>query len=709
MVRFAIGYRGYGMSKIYFCFKKMFNCASSTLKYKYFGAMLCIYLSFLPGMAFGGLYKSELKHSADLTELSIYDLMEIEITTGSRKSQTISNTAAAAFVITQEDIRRSGATSIAETLRMVPGLQVARIDASKWAISSRGFNGHYANKLLVLVDGRTVYTPLFSGVFWDIQDTPLEDIDRIEVIRGPGAALWGANAVNGVINIITKSAHDTKGGLVSAGAGKEERGFGTFRYGDSISENASYRFFGKYFDRDELKLASGRDASDDWDIYTLGFRTDWNPTAMNSVMFQGNHYRADASQAYSFPSLTAPYLFPVDEKTKTDGVNFLLKWNRLFSEKSDMTLQLYYDRTRIQQTVLNETRDTYDLDFQHRFFPWEKHELLWGLGYRITSDNIKSSYMISVYPKSRTDDLLSAFVQDDITIVEDLLRLTLGAKCEYNDYSGFEFQPNIRALWTPDKQNSIWASFSRAVRTPSRAEHDARLNILVIPPGLSPNLSGLPMVLSNIPNDEYSSEILYAYEIGYRNQIRESISMDITAFYNKYKNLRETAIDYTTTFPELSPLPPHFVLPATMTNDIHGHTYGIEVSAEWNPVLWWKIKPAYSFLHMNLSGTPDISNGGSFDTAAPRHQLSFRSSMDLPMDLELDLWLRYVEDLSILDIDGYCTMDARLGWKPYHNFELSLSAQNIFDNQHPEFKEELLNLDRTEVERTFYFKATWHF
>ncbi|MFH2045359.1 MAG: TonB-dependent receptor [Pseudomonadota bacterium] len=645
----------------------------------------------------------------DLTELSIQDLMEIEITTGSRKSQKLANTAAAAFVITQEDIRRSGVTSIAEALRMVPGLQVAKIDANKWAISSRGFNGHYANKLLVLMDGRTVYTPLFSGVFWDIQDTPLEDIDRIEVIRGPGAALWGANAVNGVINIITKSAHDTKGGLVSAGAGKEERGFGTFRYGDSINEKASYRFFSKYFNRDESKVSSGRDATDDWDIYTLGFRTDWNPTATDSVMFQGNHFHADESQSYSFPSLTAPYSFPVDEVTKTDGVNFLYRWNHLFSDKSDMTLQLYYDRTRIQQTVVSETRDTYDFDFQHRFFPWEKHELIWGIGYRITSDNIKSSYMISVDPKSRTDDLLSTFVQDDITIVEDHLRLTLGAKFEYNDYSGFEFQPNIRALWTPNKQNSIWASFSRAVRTPSRAEHDARLNILMIPPGLPPNISGMPMTISNIPNDDFKSETLYAYEIGYRNNISETISMDITAFYNKYKDLRSYTINAASTFLELSPLPPHLVLPATIGNDIHGHTYGIEVSTEWNPILWWMIKPAYSFLHMNLSGSPDGFTSGTFDTAAPRHQFSIRSSMDLPMDIEFDLWLRYVDDLPVINIDGYCTMDLRLGWKPTQNIELSLVGQNIFDNQHPEFQEELLNLDRTEVERTFYLKVTWRF
>jgi len=683
----------------------MVNYASSSLKYKIIGVLLSIFLSFLPGMVFAGIYNSELKSSADLTELSIQDLMEIEITTGSRKSQTIANTAAAAFVITQEDIRRSGVTSIAEALRMAPGLQVAKIDANKWAITSRGFNSRYANKLLVLMDGRSVYSSLYTGVFWDIQDTLLEDIDRIEVIRGPGAALWGANAVNGVINIITKNSKETTGGLVSAGAGKEERGFGNFRFGDSLGENAHYRIFGKYQDRDESKLSSGRDAADDWDIYTLGFRTDWNPTATDSFMFEGNHYRADEGQTITNASLSPPYSTDIDEKARSDGVNFLFSWERFLSNTSDLKLQIYYDRSRLQQTVLHDTRDTYDLDFQYRFSPWDKHEVIWGLGYRLTTDDAKSSFVISIDPDSRTDDLLSAFVQDDITIVENHLRLTLGAKIEHNDYSGFEFQPNIRALWTPDKQNSIWASFSRAVRTPSRAEHDARTNLLVLPPGIFPNTSGFPMIISNITGDDFDSETLYAYEIGYRNQISKSISIDIAAYYNEYENLRSSNYDYTATFFESSPLPPHLVLPVYINNDVDGHTYGIEVSAEWKPVLWWKINPAYSFSHMNLSK----AEVDAPDTAAPRHQLSFRSAMDLPMDLELDLWLRYTDDVSDLDIDSYCMIDARLGWKPTQNLELSIVGQNLFDSQHQEYKEEYLNSSDIEVERAYYFKVTWHF
>ncbi|MBA3036267.1 MAG: TonB-dependent receptor, partial [Desulfobacterium sp.] len=410
--------------------------------------LLFVFSVSLPGTTLVQTCYAEKTSSTDLTELSIRDLMEIEITTVSKKSQKLANTAAAAFVITQEDIRRSGVTSIAEALRMVPGLQVARIDANKWAISSRGFNGRYANKLLVLMDGRSVYSPLFSGVFWDIQDTLLEDIDRIEVIRGPGAALWGANAVNGVINIITKNSHDTKGGLISGGVGTEEKYSGNFRFGDSLGENASYRFFGKYYDRDEAKLASGHDAADGWDIYTFGFRTDWNPTTTDSVMFQGNHYRSDDGQTMTVPTLSAPYSTTFNEDAKADGINFLFRWDRTLSDKSDMTLQLYYDRAKQQQTVLSETRDTYDFDFQHRFFPWEIHEVVWGLGFRLTSNDTKSSFAISVDPKSSTDNLLSAFVQDDITIVEDYLRVTLGAKIEYNDYTGFEFQPNIRTLWT---------------------------------------------------------------------------------------------------------------------------------------------------------------------------------------------------------------------------------------------------------------------
>lgn len=669
---------------------------------KFIFILLCIASILFPCTLMVGTCYAEGISSTDLTELSISDLMEIEITTGSRKSQTIANTAAAAFVITQEDIRRSGVITIADALRMVPGLQVAKIDANKWAISSRGFNSRYANKLLVLMDGRSVYSPLYSGVFWDIQDTVLEDIDRIEVIRGPGAALWGANAVNGIINIITKSAHETKGGLVSTGAGKEERGFGSFRFGDSIGEDACYRIFGKYADRDESKLSSGRDAADDWDIYTLGFRTDWNPTATDSVLFEGNYYSSDDGQTMTISDLSPPYSLTFDEDAKFDGTSFLVSWERFLSNTSDLKLQIYYDRSWVEQTALKNITDTYDLDFQHRFSPRNKHEIIWGLGYRLISHDTKSTPIVIVDPENRTDDLLSAFVQDDITIVKDHLRLTLGAKFEHNDYSGFEFQPNIRTLWTPDKQNSIWASFSRAVRTPSRIENDVHTNLLIIPPGTPQNPSFLPMVVSNIATGDLKPEILYAYELGYRNQISRSASMDIAAFYNRYKDLRSH--NYNTPFPEPAAIVPHIVLPVSVNNDNSGHTYGMEAFAELKPFSWWKIKPAYSFIHVNLSGPTEDSSG-----EAPRHQFSFQSNMDLPMNLELDLWFRYVDDLSDSDVDSYSMIDARLGFKPFENLELSLVGQNLFDSQHQEFKEDYLNFATYEVERAYYFKVTWHF
>ncbi|MBU1054116.1 MAG: TonB-dependent receptor [Proteobacteria bacterium] len=691
--------------------KKTAKDTKSTLLLKFIGILLFISLTFLPGTVWIGACYAETISTDDLAELSIRELMEIEIeiTTGSKKSQTLANTAAAAFVITQEDIRRSGVTSIPEALRMVPGLQVARIDANKWAISSRGFNSRLSNKLLVLMDGRTLYSPLYTSAFWDIQDTLLDDIDRIEVIRGPGAALWGANAVNGVINIITKNAKDTTGGLISVGAGKEERGFGSFRFGDTLGRNAYYRIFGKYADRDEFRYSSGRDASDDWDIYTLGFRTDWNPTATDSVMFQANNSSTDSGSATTVSSLTPPYSTTLVEDNNNEGINFLVRWQSILSNTSDMILQLYYDRTKQNLSIVGETRDTYDLDFQHRFSPLKDHETIWGLGYRLTKDNIKPSSNVSIDPNSRTDDLLSAFVQDDIKIFEDYLRLTIGAKFEYNDYTGFEFQPNIRALWTPDKQNSIWASFSRATRTPSRAESNGKANFSVLPPGIPPNSSGLPILIQNIPNDNLKSEILYAYEIGYRNQISDSISMDITAFYNKYNNLRSTNLDFTAVFFESDPLPSHLVAPILLDNDAHGHTYGIEVYGQWQPIAWWKIKPAYSFLHINITKSPSYFSIKPLDKAAPRHQLSLMSNMDLPMNLELDLWLRTVDDLPVINIDGYCMVDARLGWKPTQNLELSLAGQNIFDNQHKEFNDSVLNLVSTEVERTIYFKITWHF
>lgn len=662
-------------------------------------------LFFIPNHAQSYLWSKSKTLDEEMTELSKLDfeeLMNIEITSVSKKAQKVSEAAAAIFVITNEDIQRSGVTSIPEALRMVPGLEVARIDASTWAITCRGFNGRFANKLLVLMDGRSIYTPLFSGVFWDVQDTLLEDLDRIEVIRGPGATLWGANAVNGVINIITKQAKDTQGGLVTAGVGTEERGLGSVRYGGKLNDDTYYRVYAKYFDRDSAVDVSGHDGADEWHVLRGGFRMDWEPANSNSLTLQGDIYDGDAGQRLSVTSLTAPYTRTFDEDTEITGAYLLSRWKRTISDNSDIMLQLYYDRTERNTAVMDESRDTFDIEFQHQFSLSERQEFIWGLGYRFTSDDIDNTFSLSFYPDNRDDNLFSAFLQDEIMLIEDRLHLTLGSKFEHNDYTGFEIQPSVRLIWTPYRQHSVWTAVSRAVRTPSRAEEDVRINQKVFP-------GSPPRVVSLFGNHDFDSEELIAYELGYRVQLMDRLSLDIAAFYNDYDDLRTE--EPGEPFPETSPSPPHLVIPYTAGNKMKGETYGIELAADWRVLDWWRLQAAYTYLQMqlHLDGDSRDMRSVSAEGESPHNQVSLRSSMDLTRDLDFDLWLRYVDNLPSQDVGSYITLDARLGWKLYKDIELSVVGQNLLDSHRLEFEPEILDTYPTEVERSVYGKITWRF
>ncbi|MDY6971150.1 MAG: TonB-dependent receptor [Thermodesulfobacteriota bacterium] len=644
-----------------------------------------------------------------LKRLSIEDLLELEVTSVSKKREKLSEAAAAVFVITREDIRRSGATSIPEALRMAPGLQVARIDASKWAITSRGFNHRLANKLLVLIDGRTVYTPLYSGVFWDIQDTLLEDIDRIEVIRGPGATLWGANAVNGVINIITRAAKETQGGLVSAGAGTEERGFGAIRYGAKLGNNAHYRVYAKYVNRDDSVYASGEDATDNWDISQGGFRIDWQASERNSLTLQGDIYEGDTGQTISFATLTDPYMISFSEDSETAGRNILMRWRRAFSESSELVFHAYYDYSERKEELGRLFHDIFEVDLQHRFALSDRQELLWGLGYRTIHDDINGLVSFKVDPERRESDLFSAFVQDKIMLIKDRLCLTLGSKFEHNDYTGSEIQPGARLLWTPDEDHSVWMSVARAVRTPSRVEQDVMLTLQAIPPGVPENPSPLPFLISLRGNEDFESEALLAWEIGYRVRPVDTVSVDIAAFLNKYDNLRtiEPGLPYLETVTD----PVHFTGPLFIDNKMDGDTYGVELVAAWQVSEWWCIRSTYTFLKMQLHmdrDSLDTSSEGA-EGESPDHQFSLQSSMDLPGHLEFDVWCQYTDNLPTMEVGSYVSLDARLAWRPLEDFELSIVGQNLLDSHHPEFLPEFLDISPTEVERSLYGKITWHF
>lgn len=643
-----------------------------------------------------------------LKKLSIEDLLETEVTSVSKRTEKVAHAAAAVFVITNDDIRRSGVTTIPEALRMVPGLQVTRIDASKWAITSRGFNGRFANKLLVLIDGRSVYTPLYSGVFWDIQDMLMEDIDRIEVVRGPGATLWGANAVNGVINIITKHAKYTQGGLVSLGVGTEERGFGSIRYGASLGNDAYCRVYTKYFNRDNSVDTSGAEMADEWDALRGGFRIDWQKSDHSAMTLQGDIYNGDAGQTITLASLNPPYTNTVNENIETKGGNILLRWNRNFSEYSDIVLQMYYDRNEHNEIVTHIIQDTFDIDFQRRLRVGKSHELIWGLGYRFLHDDINDSFNASFNPDSRGDNLFSAFLQDDLTLIKDRLRFTVGSKFEHNDYTGFEVQPNGRLLWTLSDDHIFWAAISRAVRTPSRGEHDGRINSQVIPPLTPENPTPFPVVVSIITTRNFDSEKLLAYELGYRIRPVHQLSFDLSLFYNDYNGFRST--EYGTSYFEPQPPPGHFVTPIFLNNKIFGETYGVEMVSELQMFPWCRIRASYAFLQIQMH-TSDPANSflRSMEDDFPHNQVSLQTSMNVLKNLECDVWFRYVDSLPGQDVGSYVTLDVRLGWNPCEHLEMSLMSQNLLDRRRLEFMPEILDISPTEIERSIYGKIIWHF
>lgn len=650
---------------------------------------------------YGPVHAQEI--TADLTELSIEELMNIEVTSVSKRAQKFTETSAAVFVITHEDIRRSGVTSIADALRMAPGVQVGRVDANKWAISIRGFNSLYANKLLVLIDGRSVYTPLDAGVDWDEQDTLLEDIDRIEVIRGPGGALWGANAVNGVINIITKSAKDTQGLMATGGYGSLERGFGAIRWGGRAGDDFYYRLYTKFFDREGvIKSPAGsvERRSSEWESLRGGGRVDWDVTGSDLLTLVGEIYRGEARENFRIRSLTAPYSFTEEDDTDSTGGFALGRWTHRLSESSETQLQVYYTKTERYDPIEDTTLQVFDVDFQHTFHLGDRHEFVWGLGYRHTKDQIESkTFTVSYSPEKSETPLYSFFVQDEVTMLEDRLRLTLGSKFEHNEYTGLEVQPTGRILWAPAERHTLWAAVSRAVRIPARSDRDLTVNTTVIP-GATPTV----LTLKGDPNLS-TSEVIVAYELGYRVRPVERVFLDAAAFYNVLDPIVEYPNDFSSPTLETTPAPAHLVSTKVRRSGFDGVIYGAELAADWAVKDWWELKAAFTYLHMDLNKEIENEEGRNV-----RRQVSIRSMMDLSESVELDLWGRYQGEVPAWNVPSYVTLDARLGWEPREGLELSLVGQNLLDNAHPEARNEgTASALPHEMRRSVYGKLTWRF
>jgi len=647
----------------------------------------------------------------EVFNLSLEDVLNVEITSVSRKSQRLADSAAAVSVLSNEDIQRSGATSVPEALRMVPGLDVARLGSNRWAVSSRGFNGRFANKLLVLVDGRSIYSKLFSGVFWEAEDVMLEDIDRIEVIRGPGAALWGANAVNGVINIITKKAKATQGTLLAAHAGSEERGGLVARHGGQSDADTYYRVWGKVSRTDASVDNAGQRTNDDGRSARAGFRMDKETGGGSHFSMVGNVYDFDAGETLLEPSLLAPYVNPVDLKQKNSGANLLGRHEWSLADGSQAHLQAYIDHAVLRaNSVVNEKHTTVDVDFQHRAQVGSRQDVVWGLGYRWAEDSIDTDWvLLKIDPTSQSSQLFSAFVHDEITLAPERWKLMLGSKLEHNSYTGFEIQPNARLLWTPTPVDTLWASVSRAVRTPSRGERYAQVNQGVIPPFSARNPTPVPIWLQIVPNPNLDSEKLLAYEVGYRTQVTPFLSFDTTAFYNHYQDLRSVS-----SLASIMGFTPgmHLVNTVVTDNNLVATTQGLEFAADWHMANWWRLQGAYTYFEMKAERNGDVANDAQaqlFEGSNPRNQWSLRSAMNLGANRQFDIWVRHVSNLPAIAVPAYTAVDMRYAWKVRKDLELSLVGQNLFDSRHAEFVSDHMTTRNVELQRGAYVKAKWQF
>jgi iron complex outermembrane recepter protein len=677
--------------------------------------MICTWILFLPCRVWAAAPDSEKSGEAtDFTEFSLEELKDVVIVSASKKPEMVSNTAAAVYVITQEDIRRSGVTSIPEALRLAPGVHVARITATEWAINIRGLNSQFAQNLLVLIDGRSVYTHVFSGVFWDIQDTVLDDIDRIEVIRGPGAAIWGANAVNGVINIITKRADQTQGGQAVVLGGSQEQS-ASVRYGGTLDNQAYYRVYGKFFNRGDLSDVTtnldsqssdpnNAEPSDNWRSGRGGFRVDMEPGhglpegSANSFTLQGETYRNRYDKEFQRSSIIFPGVATNqgDGSSTSEAMGWHLQgtWQHTIASDSATKLQIYHDYTNKDYDPGSGHVHTTDLEFQHHLTLAKRHAFVWGLEYKNINDQFDDSANISMNPADLSQNLWSVFLQDEIALQPKRWTLIIGSKFEHNEFTGMEIQPSIRALYKPDEVVSVWAAVSRAVRVPSRLELHGQTTDQVELPDVNPNA---PVEVVTHGNSDLDPESLIAYELGLRLKPKSTLWIDTSLFYNSYDDLIGLELidsDLANNRYDLG-----------YANNTSGQAYGMEMALDWKATDKWLLETTYTYLHSlikeNKVDDPTlaalITKGSN-----PRHSFSIRSYYDVTPDIDFDLWFRYVGRLPERNIDSYTVLDARLAWRVRPKVELSLVGQNLLESGHSEFSS-------LEIDRSIYGKIDWKF
>jgi len=648
----------------------------------------------------------KLTQKPDLAAMSLEDLMNIHVTSASKEDQKMSQVAAAIFVIGQEDIRRSGARNIPELLRMVPGMDVAQINANTWAVSSRGFNTQFVNKMLVLIDGRAVYTPLLGGVNWDTQDVPLEDIERIEVIRGPGGTLWGANAVNGVINVTTKKAAGTQGGLITAAGGTSAQTSGTVRYGGALGPGANYRVFASYLNYGPLQEFGTQSKDDDWNLLHGGFRVDETFSAKDSLTLQGDLYTGnEGAGIVHISSIDPPVTEDLDTRAGLSGGNILGRWNHNFSSRSDSSLQFYFDNYTRTGPSAHERGKTIDFEFNHHVVAGEHQDFVWGVGYRRTWDQTQGTIDAAFIPADKILQRFNTFAQDTIALNPNRLYLTVGVKLEHYDFDGFGVQPSARLAWTPTNRQTFWAAVSRGNRSPTRRDEGIVAGLDVFP---DPAGSSTPVALTLFGNPRVKPEHILAYEAGFRSQPSARFSIDLAAFYNRYTNLVSSEPGQRVFVP--SPTPAHFLIPIVFQNEMYGSTAGGEIAANMKLTNRWTLSPGYALLKTYLHLEPSSRDGISLtEFRDPQHQAQLRSHVELSHGLAWDAAAYFVSRVPSQQVTSITRVDTQLTWRAAERLELSLGGQNLLHDHHLESLDILTVVNSSLIKRSLFAKMAWRF
>ncbi|MGH9733856.1 MAG: TonB-dependent receptor plug domain-containing protein [Candidatus Acidiferrales bacterium] len=665
-------------------------------------AKLCRDLAIVGTIAILTFQAAAQERQVDLTKESMKDLMNVEVTSVSKREQRLSQTASAVFVITQADIQRSGATNIPDLLRMAPGLNVAQINANTWAITARGFNSRFSNELLVLLDGRSVYTPTFDGVFWDVLDIPLEDIDRIEVIRGPGASAWATSAVNGVVNIITKRASETPQKFVEALAGNVDQGFVTVQYGGSIGRRTAFRAFTKSLNVSHWPNSAGRDGGDGWNDLRTGFRTDTDISAADTLTLEGDLYRGrEGNPSLDATSVGSPSV-PTQYEVNLGGGFLQAAWNHTYSARGGISMQASYDEYE-RNDLLGETRGTSDVTLQHHFRWGDRQDLVWGVEYRYSQSSTVGSQFVALEPSDLTTNLFSGFVQDEIALLANRLHLTVGTKLEHDNYTGFDALPTARLAWTPSTRQTLWAAVTKADRAPASIDESLRASL----GGFTTPSGPAELVLTGNPN--VKTERMVGYEAGYRTPITEQLSLDFAAYYNRYKSQEIT--EPGTPFFEAGP-PPHVIIPLILENLMNGETHGFETAIHWRPASRWTLSSGYAFeqIHMHLLPTSqDTDSVGEAEGSTPVNSAQLRSHVEVAKRLSWDTSAYFVGRLTDPAIASYTRLDTGLTLHWNKRLSLRVVGQNLLKDHHDEFVEPTGSAGTTLIKRSAYGEWEWKF